>query len=109
MPPRFFQQSSEDFAACDVLIVLGTSLTVHPFASLIDRVRPSTPRLLVNRVCVGESQDGGRTGFVFEPGSWDVFWETSCDTAARQLAELLGVHDELGRLTSAREAGPPHL
>jgi NAD-dependent SIR2 family protein deacetylase len=38
-----------DFARCDMLIVMGTSLLVQPFASLIDRVPATCPRLLLNR------------------------------------------------------------
>ena len=35
LPPRFFQKMQTDFPKADLLIVMGTSLTVHPFASLI--------------------------------------------------------------------------
>ena len=34
---------------CDLLLVMGTSLVVQPFASLVDRVPPDCPRLLINR------------------------------------------------------------
>ena len=80
---------------------MGTSLMVQPFASLVNLAPPRTPRLLVNRERVGESDDGGRTGLVFEPGSWDVFAQTSCDAGAAQLAELLGVYPELAKLCEA--------
>ena len=43
----------EDFPLCDLLIVMGTSLVVHPFASLIDAVAESVPRLLINREPAG--------------------------------------------------------
>ena len=48
LPERFFKCVREDFKQCDLLIVLGTSLVVQPFASLIDRVGPHCPRLLIN-------------------------------------------------------------
>ncbi len=35
LPARFFQYMATDFSKADLLIVLGTSLTVQPFASLI--------------------------------------------------------------------------
>lgn len=35
LPARFFQHLKQDFPQADLLIVLGTSLTVQPFASLI--------------------------------------------------------------------------
>jgi NAD-dependent SIR2 family protein deacetylase len=38
-----------DFDKCDLLIVMGTSLKVNPFRSLIDFVPADCPRVLVNR------------------------------------------------------------
>ena len=37
LPPRFFEKMKTDFPQADLLIVMGTSLTVQPFASLIGR------------------------------------------------------------------------
>jgi NAD-dependent deacetylase sirtuin 2 len=37
LPSRFFFCVEEDFPKCDLLIILGSSLVVQPFASLIDR------------------------------------------------------------------------
>ena len=45
----FFKCCVQDMRKCDLLIVMGTSLAVQPFASLVDRVSETTPRLLVNR------------------------------------------------------------
>ncbi|VDP03336.1 unnamed protein product [Soboliphyme baturini] len=62
LPDRFFQLSDEDFADCDVLIVMGTSLIVTPFATLVDKysstnfrpmVSQRVPRLLINKELVG--------------------------------------------------------
>jgi hypothetical protein len=91
----------QDVATCDVLVVLGTSLQVQPFAGVVDLVRPRTPRLLINRERVGTSRDGGRTGLVFGPGSWDVYWEGACDAGATRLAELLGLRDALASACAA--------
>ena len=54
LPHAFHAGIVEDFPRCDLLICMGTSLTVQPFASLIDRVPASTPRLLINREAVGK-------------------------------------------------------
>ena len=35
LPERFFTLADSDFAACDLLLVMGTSLVVQPFAGLI--------------------------------------------------------------------------
>ncbi|CAL4127521.1 unnamed protein product, partial [Meganyctiphanes norvegica] len=36
LPTRFFQLIQSDFPKCDLLIIMGTSLNVQPFASLIN-------------------------------------------------------------------------
>lgn len=54
LPARFFQHLNDDFERCDLLIVIGTSLTVHPFASLVTKTRPDVPRLLINKERCGE-------------------------------------------------------
>lgn len=38
----------QDFSNCDLLIILGTSLVVQPFASLSSKVPDKTPRLYIN-------------------------------------------------------------
>lgn len=37
LPHSFFIHSQEDFPKCDLLIIMGSSLVVQPFASLKDR------------------------------------------------------------------------
>ena len=49
LPERFFQLAEVDLAECDLLIILGTSLKVQPFASLVGLVKEDVPRLLINR------------------------------------------------------------
>merc|ERR1712179_357202 len=43
-----FKDEIPDCEKCDLLIILGASLVVQPFASLIDRVNKDCPRLLIN-------------------------------------------------------------
>lgn len=52
--PDRFHDSLKDFSKCDLLIVLGTSLSVAPFASLANLVSAETPRLLINMELVGD-------------------------------------------------------
>ncbi|XP_057693416.1 NAD-dependent protein deacetylase sirtuin-3, mitochondrial isoform X2 [Corythoichthys intestinalis] len=52
LPPHFFKYLT-DFPFADLLIIMGTSLEVEPFASLAGAVRGSVPRLLINRDLVG--------------------------------------------------------
>jgi len=53
LPKRFHRLSAEDMPKCDLLLVLGTSLQVHPFAGLVDEVDEDCVRLLFNREPVG--------------------------------------------------------
>lgn len=54
LPYEFHSGIHTDFPKCDLLICMGTSLTVQPFASLIDRVGDNVPRLLINNEPVGK-------------------------------------------------------
>ncbi|KAM4038339.1 NAD-dependent protein deacetylase sirtuin-3, mitochondrial-like [Anomaloglossus baeobatrachus] len=51
--PTSFSRYSEDFPKADLLIVMGTSLKIEPFANIVNAVRPNVPRLLINRDLVG--------------------------------------------------------
>ena len=42
-----------DFSVADLIIVLGTSLKVEPFGSIIDECPKSVPRVLMNKHLVG--------------------------------------------------------
>ena len=41
LPHRFFSLAERDFQECDLLLVLGTSLVVQPFASLVGEYTPT--------------------------------------------------------------------
>ncbi|XP_053321644.1 NAD-dependent protein deacetylase sirtuin-3-like [Spea bombifrons] len=51
--PKCFSKSTKDFPKADLLIVMGTSLEIEPFADIVNSVRPNVPRLLLNRDLVG--------------------------------------------------------
>ena len=53
IPQLFFDRQEEDFKRCRLLLIIGTSLKVFPFASLIDVAPPLAPRVLINREPVG--------------------------------------------------------
>jgi NAD-dependent deacetylase sirtuin 2 len=112
LPKRFFELAAVDFGKCDLLLVIGTSLKVQPFASLIKRVTPSTPRLLINMEEVGivDLYDyfipGSSTGFIFEhpQNVRDVKWLGDCQEGVKKLAELLGWGEELESLVQRSNA-----
>ncbi|VDP84011.1 unnamed protein product [Echinostoma caproni] len=49
LPRKFYANYARDFSACDLLIIMGTSLQVLPFCGLIHRVATNVPRLYLNR------------------------------------------------------------
>ncbi|KAM0736964.1 NAD-dependent protein deacetylase sirtuin-2 [Formica fusca] len=107
LPERFQVLADQDFVQADLLIIMGSSLVVQPFASLIDRVRATCPRLLINNEKVG-MQDrlsrflGLRQGLMFDTknaqGGRDIAWLGDCNTGCQLLADKLGWGDELQTL-----------
>ncbi|MCP9262787.1 SIR2 [Dirofilaria immitis] len=70
LPARFFNCSIRDFPKCDLLIIMGTSLVVHPFAGLVDEVNDDVPRLLINLTEAGRNMSslfsyGGNSGLCY--------------------------------------------
>ncbi|KAM6943483.1 NAD-dependent protein deacetylase sirtuin-3, mitochondrial [Xenentodon cancila] len=91
--PRHFLKYLTDFPLADLLIVMGTSLEVEPFASLAGAVRGSVPRLLINRDLVG-------------PFSWrrrphDVVQLGDVVSGVQALVDALGWTHELDALMAA--------
>jgi len=50
LPTKFLNVLNKigDPGECDLLIVIGTALAVHPFASIVDEVSDKTPKVLIN-------------------------------------------------------------
>ncbi|XP_036884372.1 NAD-dependent protein deacetylase sirtuin-3, mitochondrial isoform X1 [Sturnira hondurensis] len=84
LPQRFFLHLV-DFPTAELLLVLGTSLKVEPFASLSEAVRSSVPRVFMNR----EAVDSWR------PRSRDVVQLGDLVDSVERLVELLGWTEEL--------------
>eukprot|EP01122_Echinamoeba_exundans_P013977 TRINITY_DN6229_c0_g1_i1.p1 TRINITY_DN6229_c0_g1~~TRINITY_DN6229_c0_g1_i1.p1 ORF type:complete len:781 (-),score=153.69 TRINITY_DN6229_c0_g1_i1:97-2439(-) len=53
LPARFNDLQQADFAKCDLVIVMGTSLQVYPFAGLVTKAAATVPRLMINGDLVG--------------------------------------------------------
>ncbi|KAF2234228.1 NAD-dependent deacetylase sirtuin-2 [Viridothelium virens] len=84
LPAKFFQER-EAPAQADLCFVMGTSLTVQPFASLPSFVDDRVPRVLINLERVGGI--GNRSD--------DVLVLGDCDTGVRKIAEACGWLEEL--------------
>ena len=93
LPPAFARAAARLWEA-DLLIVIGTSLTVHPFASLAYRVPSECPRVLINLEAVGGF--GSRTD--------DVLLLGKCDEVVVELCALLGWEDERREVWAEGEA-----
>lgn len=94
LPSAFFDNRDLPGEA-DLAIVMGSSLSVHPFASLPQMCETRTPRLLINKEQVGDL--GSRAD--------DVLMLEDCDSGVRKLAEACGWLEELEGLwaTTARD------
>ena len=93
LPEQFFRHRSLP-ASADLCIIMGTSLTVQPFASLPGFCAEGVPRLLINNERVGSL--GTRAD--------DVLLLGDCDEGVCKLAAALGWLDELEALWHATKA-----
>lgn len=92
LPQKYFLHT-EDFPKADLLIIMGTSLQIEPFASLVNTVRSTVPRLLLNRHAVGPFEKVPlRRNDHMELGDL-------ADTV-RRFAEMLGWSNEIEELMS---------
>lgn len=90
LPSAFFENRHLPEEA-DLTIVMGTSLTVQPFASLPQLAQQGKPRILINKEAVG--------GLGSRPD--DVLLLGDCDAGVRKLAEACGWGEELEALWAA--------
>ncbi|KAM4698869.1 NAD-dependent protein deacetylase sirtuin-2 [Discoglossus pictus] len=111
LPSKFFSAIKSDFSKVDLLIVMGTSLQVQPFASLVSKVNSKTPRLLINKEKTGEGDSlfgllgfGGGMDFDSEKAYRDVAWLGNCDDGCLALADFLGWKGELEALVKKEHA-----
>jgi NAD-dependent deacetylase sirtuin 2 len=103
LPDKFALSLMSDHRKCDCLLVMGTSLSVYPVASIVDAVGDNVPRILFNRERVGPflfDHEEGRpfNSFVGHP--------LTIDDAVKILAEKLGWTEELNEMI---EKGPIKL
>ncbi|XP_030646486.1 NAD-dependent protein deacetylase sirtuin-3 [Chanos chanos] len=94
--PQSYFQHTKDFPEADLLMIMGTSLQIEPFASLVNTVKSSVPRLLLNRNAVGPFERKPlRRGDYMELG--DLV------DSVRKFAEILGWHSEIEDLMTSQE------
>ncbi|KAK8894822.1 hypothetical protein M9Y10_023260 [Tritrichomonas musculus] len=93
LPERFFTLSEKDFQkdSCQLLITIGTSLKVYPFASLASYSSKGVPRFLIN------NEEAGDFSFSNSESN-DYFIKGDCQQAITDLSEDLGWSNELNNL-----------
>ena len=103
LPGIFWGRASSDFPKCDLLIVLGTSLAVAPFNTLVGRTKKGVPRVYINK-----SKPGSAGGFV----PWllglggdvsfnrktDLIVQDDCDETVKKICQINGWQSELESL-----------
>lgn len=112
LPDRYHQCSQSDFDDCDLLIVIGTALAVHPFASLIEEPGPDVPRVLFNMEPVGtykeklalindelvDVRDRGLFKFGHVLNRRDVFVGGDCQRSILRFVRLLGWEEDMRKI-----------
>lgn len=83
--PKEFDRKAFRVGMADLVLVIGTSLSVYPFAALPEQAEEGKPRVLFNLERVGNM--GSRADDVMQLGD--------CDAGIRKLADALGWRQEL--------------
>eukprot|EP00435_Cladocopium_sp_Y103_P076287 s94_g87.t1 len=108
LPNAFREKCHADFEEADLLIIMGTSLQVQPFASLPQRVKSDCAILLINRemprsLRLHRQVRSLKSRLSGNKIRKEVFLQGECDTSIRWLVNELGWSVELDQiLKSAR-------
>jgi len=102
LPSIVRESIQEDLTKCDLLLVMGTSLTVYPVALLPLLVDHYVPRVLFNRELVGNfcgrhisNEEDLSCADSSARVSNDVFVPGDCDNSVRQICRMAGWESEL--------------
>ena len=103
MAADYSKTLDDDLKDCDLLIVMGTSLTVEPFNTLPDAVGATVPRLLLNGECVGPFEQlleapAGPQPSPSSRNTRDCAIVGDLDAAVYTVAEWMGKKKELSQL-----------
>ena len=104
LPTRFWENIDSDFQQCDLLLVLGTSLVVSPFNTLVGKPRRSVPRCYINLTKPGNT--GTVLGWLMNMGAnvdfsrdTDLVLLGDCDDTVRKLADQVDWREDLEKIT----------
>jgi len=79
----FMNCVEKDFPSCDLLVVIGTSLSVYPFCNLVDYVPPNTPMILINKENISVEKN------------WTRKILGDCDNAISKIAKEMNLWQDL--------------
>jgi len=104
LPEVFWSRASQDFPLCDLLLIFGTSLSVAPFNSMVQKPRSGVPRLYINKSKPGSA---GFLGWIMGlsasikfSGKQDLIVQDDCDKTIRNICQInSGWSDELDNIT----------
>jgi hypothetical protein len=99
LPQRFHSMRHVDLLHCDLLFVMGTSLEVEPFASLVTLARYDVPRVLINREVVGPFRRQRKR-------ERDLVLTGDLVQQVKDLVKLVGWENDLKKLTNDTDAIP---
>ena len=89
--PEIFLKKAFEVSKCDLMIVMGTSLMVAPFNSLVYMVEKDTPMVLINK--------DPTESFDFEkPEEKKLFIGGDCDESVRKLCKAAGWESDLNEI-----------
>ncbi len=91
LPKSFFEKAAQDLPSADLLIVIGTSLTVAPANSLVYRVPDDCLRVIINNEPVGS-----HLGIDYmDDASRDYFARGLCDEVLLDLVIKMGWMEDI--------------
>ena len=93
--PDGFSTESKKIALADLVIVMGTSLEVTPFADIIQMANPKVPRLIIDKVVPKKiSKDDNRR---------NILMLGDADETVEKLVDMLGYRADFEKLMKERE------
>jgi NAD-dependent deacetylase sirtuin 2 len=95
LPARFREMLEQDLTEVQLLLVMGTSLEVQPFAMIHSLVDKDVPRVLLNMERCGDFVFHGDALTGGAKAMRDVFLRGDCQAACKELAAALGFAPEL--------------
>lgn len=90
LPNRVWTLMDKDVEACEILIVMGTSLKVFPISQIVENVRRDAKRFLINNEAAGLWKKDSL-------GPLDTFIQGDCQDVAKAVIDAMGWNEDFLR------------